>query len=384
MTEWRNLLATAVINVEDRFDKLKLRLSDRLGLNDPLMIMPYFGYGTTTTATIKGRVLENENILKATDNDTVWQNILNAYRQIESDEMPGATVQGTFAGQMITAVTDEEGYFALHFSLPQPLRTKSLWHDVSLTLLDAPVSYEGELRANGRILIPPAAASFGVISDIDDTVLQSSATNYLSAARLLLLHNARTRLPFAGVAAFYQALQKGSIADGYNPIFYVSSSPWNIFPLLTDFLEFQQIPSGPLFLKDYGLSREQLFTSGHKKHKLTQVDTIFSTYPQLPIVLIGDSGQKDPEIYTEVVRRYPGRVAAVYIRDVTPAERDAEVNKLFEETAAANVPMRLVADSHEAAQHAASLGLINDDALHLIAEEVAEEAQRTLTLEKLT
>ena len=71
-------------------------------------------------------------------------------------------------------------------------------------------------------------AVYGVISDIDDTVLQSKATSYLQAARLLFLENARTRLPFAGVAAFYQAMQKG-LGNQFNPIFYVSSSPWNVF-----------------------------------------------------------------------------------------------------------------------------------------------------------
>ncbi len=376
MAEWRKLVAGAVTDVENRFDQLVLRVSDRLGLDEPLMLRPFLGYGTTDTVTIKGRVLENDNILKATDRDGVWQNILNAYRQLESDEIPGATVQGVIGEVTATAVTNDEGYFDLHFTLPQPLDPHKLWHEVTLTLLDAPVSYEGEVVANGRILVPPANARFGVISDIDDTVLKSDATDYLSAARLLLLHNARTRLPFAGVAAFYQALQKGGSQQEDNPIFYVSSSPWNIFPLLTEFLEFQQIPLGPLFLKDYGISRDQLITSGHETHKLAQIETLFNTYPQLPFVLIGDSGQKDPEIYLEIVRRYPRRVRAIYIRDVTPMARDAQIDVLSQESEAAGVPLRLVADSYEAAQHAAAIGLIDGDTLPAIAQEVEEAARR--------
>ena len=61
------------------------------------MIQAYHGYGTAEFATIKGRVLENEGIQSATDNDSIWQNMLNAYRQIESDEVTGATVQGVFS-----------------------------------------------------------------------------------------------------------------------------------------------------------------------------------------------------------------------------------------------------------------------------------------------
>ncbi len=383
MSTWQNWISNTVTNVEDVFDEMILRVSDTLGLDEPLMIWPYFGFGTAEKVRIKGRVLENDNILKATDQDGVWDNILNAYRQLESDEIPGATVQGQFAGVTMTAVTDDEGFFDLEFDLPQRLHPDKLWHEVDLMLLDAPVSYDGEVRATGRVLVPPDQARFGVISDIDDTVLQSSATDYLSAARLLLLHNARTRLPFKGVAAFYQALQKGTEDGDYNPLLYVSSSPWNIFPLLTDFLDFQNIPLGPLFLKDYGISRDQLIFSGHGKHKLAQVDTIFSTFETLPFVLIGDSGQRDPEIYTEVIRRYPGRVRAIYIRDVTEDKRDKEVNDLFATAAELDVPMRLVADSYEAAEHAAANGLIKWEALARVAQDVEEDSQRPETLNQL-
>ena len=103
------------------------------------------------------------------------------------------------------------------------------------------------------MLTPPPDAAFGVISDIDDTVLVSHATSTLKAVLTAILNNAQTRSPFPGVPAFYRALQAGPGGDGYNPVFYVSSSPWNFYDLLTEFMAIHAMPAGPLFLRDYGL-----------------------------------------------------------------------------------------------------------------------------------
>jgi len=367
MTDWRSILAQTTTNVEDRFDKLKARLSQRLGLGEPLMIQAYHGYGTPQSVTIKGRVLENEGIREATDHDTIWQNMLNAYRQIESDEVPGATVQGVLYGQVVTAVSDEEGYFDLHFALDKPLPNNVPWHTVEMTLIDAPRKLDQPVSTSGQILVPPETAVFGVISDIDDTVLQTQATSYLQAARLLFLKNARTRLPFTGVAAFYHALQQG-INNQNNPIFYVSSSPWNVFTLLTDFFNHQNIPQGPLFLKDYGITPDQLFTSGHRKHKLEQIDKILKTYPNLPFILIGDSGQKDPEIYAEIAEIFPKQIKAIYIRDVSEDKRDREVETIAESLESLHIQMILAPDSLTAAAYAVQEGLISQDTLEQIAD----------------
>ena len=82
------------------------------------------------------------------------------------------------------------------------------------------------------MLTPPPSARFGVISDIDDTVLVSHVTSPFKMALVSLFGNAHTRSPFPGVAEFYQALQGGVGGAEQNPIFYVSSSPWNFYDLL--------------------------------------------------------------------------------------------------------------------------------------------------------
>lgn len=376
MTTWKDRVARLATRAEDNFDQLKARLSQRLGVGDPVQIQPYFGYGTRRRVTLLGRVLENEGVTPPKDADSIWRNALNMYRRLESDEIPNATVSGTLNGTTATAVTDEEGYFTLVFELPGPLPADTLWHPVALRLEEASVFQEEPVTATGKVLTPPETAVYGVISDVDDTVLQSSATDYLQAARLLFLHNARTRLPFSGVAALYRAFQAGASGAAGNPIFYVSSSPRNLFLLLVEFFQFQGIPLGPLFLKDYGLDRDQIFTSGHEDYKLAQIETILNTYPDLPFLLVGDSGQKDPEIYAEAVERYPERIRAVYVRDVTDPARDREVKAIAERVAAAGTPMLLAPDSQAVAVHAAELGLIDPEAVTAVAAAKAAESEQ--------
>lgn len=214
-----------------------------------------------------------------------------------------------------------------------------------------------------------------MISDIDDTVIQTEATSLLTMARIVFLSNAHSRLPFKGVSAFYRALQQGQHEQGYNPIFYVSSSPWNLYDLLIDFFTIQQIPLGPLFLQEYGLTTEQLFIASHEKHKLAQIETLLTTYPDLPFILIGDSGQKDPEIYREVVRRHPGRIQAIYIRDVMLEKREREVQMIAKEVGQTGVDMLLVGDTFTAALHAAEQGFITSNSLLDILEEREKDTQ---------
>ena len=88
--------------------------------------------------------------------------------------------------------------------------------------------------ATGRVLVPPSDAEFGVISDLDDTVIQSDVIRKLRMLVKLALSNAHTRKPFRGVAAFYRALHRGR-----NPFFYVSKSPHNLYSPLVEFLQHQ-------------------------------------------------------------------------------------------------------------------------------------------------
>ena len=352
--------------MEGWFDRLRFGLKLRKGLS-PVEILAYHGYGTRDTLFLKGRVLEMVGLVPPGAGDSRRRNLRNMARRFLSSEIPHARVcasLSTFRGaQEIEATADEEGFFDLRFELAEPLEGGGGWYPVEIELL-WPRPGEGDApRATGHVLVP-TCARFGVISDLDDTVVQSSATDLLQMARLILLGNAHTRLPFEGVADFYRALQRGRGEGEFNPIFYVSSSPWNLYDLLEDFLDVRGIPSGPLFLKDWSPTTLR----NHEKHKLGIIRTLLAAYPVLPFVLIGDSGERDPEIYRQVVHEHPGRIRAIYIRDVTREERDTEVHRIAAELRRLGVETMLTARTAEAAEHAAQQGLISPGALSISRE----------------
>lgn len=375
MANWKNKIIRLLNQTEERFDHLRFNFKQHFHLFRPFQILPYFGYGNPQFLYLKARVLEETRVSQAGEADTTWRNLTNMYRRFTSDELGGARVQARFQEVNLQVIADKEGFLEVQLAPTQPLDLSKIWHEIELELLEPRhLAQEQPARATGHVIIPPPTAEFGIVSDIDDTVVQTGATNLLTMARIMF-SNARSRLPFEGVSAFYRALQQGPNNEAHNPFFYVSSSPWNLYDLLIDFFTLQKIPLGPLFLQNYGLATEHFFTSGHEKHKLDQIETILSIYPDLPFILIGDSGQKDPEIYREVTRRHPGRIRAIYIRDVALKERDDELQVIAREIGGTGVEMLLVADTFTAALHASERGFIASNNLLDILAEKEKDAQ---------
>jgi phosphatidate phosphatase APP1 len=353
-----NLINRAFSEAEAAFDWVKYRLRKR---REPgrFHIQPYRGHGTADFLYLSGRVFEGAPVPAARDDDATIRNLWHTLRRLGSDEVPAARVRATAGGASCTALADDEGFFQIELAAPTRTGAGEVWREIQLELLDPLPPGERPVRETGLSIVPPLEARFGIISDIDDTVVETDVANFLRMLRLVMLTNAHTRLPFAGIAAFYRALHQGSAGRFTNPLFYVSSSPWNFYDLLTEVFEVHQIPAGPLFLKDYGLARDLLLSRGHMEHKLAAIEHIFETHPRLPFVFVGDSGQKDPEVYREAVRRFPGRVEAIYIRDVSSAVRDREVRAIAAEVGDLGVEMILVRDTVQAAEHAAARGLID-------------------------
>ncbi len=395
MSLWRETVAALGSRADRKIDRLTDKIEQRWPSDKPLQIVPYYGYGTTERLVLQGRILRGnfDSTVQRTDartdadEDTVWDNLHTMYHRFASDEMANVPVKALFQGQTVQAQSDREGYFELKVDAEQPLPTNQLWHKVPLVI---PADGVGDnqpgaakVTATGKVMVPPQTSKIGVISDIDDTVLQTNATNLLKMARVVFLNNAQTRLPFEGVAAFYAALQRGASGMEKNPLFYVSSSPWNLYDLLVDFMQIHGIPAGPLFLQDYGLEPGKLVTASHKAHKLAAIEQIFATYPRLPFILIGDSGQEDPEIYVDLLSRHAERIRAIYIRDVSTAAREQAMAELIAEAKAHNVEMLHVADTQAAANHAYAKGFIQGKELATVRANQQKDAAAPSDLEVL-
>ncbi len=368
MKRWIDAAVRAVANVEAAVDRVRYG-GDPASDARRARVVPFDGYGTREAVTIFARVLRNPPLGPATAEATLWQNLVATYRRFETDEVPGARIRIRVGSAEREAIADGEGHIVARLALDAPLPPGEHWHPVALTLLH-PIATDAPATAHGRVLVPAASAGFGVISDVDDTVVQTDVRQMVRMARTVIFGNARTRLPFPGVAAFYRALHLGSAGAGPNPLFYVSSSPWNLHDLLVEFLDLQGIPRGPLLLRDWGIESHELLPTSHGSHKQAAIRRILAEYPELPFILVGDSGQEDPEIYASVVRDHPRRILAIYIRDVTRDPlRTGAIRHLAAEVERADCQLVLTEDTVGAARHAAEHGWIDPAALREIAGE---------------
>ena len=377
MTDWQRRVAPLVRAIEKRFDTLKYRVYYALGGPGPIKIQPYRGYGTRRELHLRGRVLEDRDITPASETDSWWKNLVNMYKRLQSHEVPHARLVARFQDVKREVTADEEGMFEVRIELSQPIGGSDTWQSVTVELIE-PLSdrQKGPVQATGKVLVPPSDAPFGVISDIDDTVIQSDVSNFLRMISTVLLSNARTRLPLPGVAAFYRALHAGPTGGGKSPMFYVSNGLWNLYDLLEDFFRVNRIPGGPvLLLRNWGVYRDELLPTRQRGHKLGLIRSILDVYPELPFILIGDSSEADPEVYHSIVHRYGDRILAVYIRNVSrDPERPKAIRALAQEILDAGSELVLADDSLSMARHAAGHGWIREDTLTEIEAEQSRES----------
>lgn len=376
MSKWKDAFRKIAHSTESKFDELSNKLTYRFGMFDRIHAVVYHSYASEKVMYIRGRILEDKKIKEASNEDTLWKNLLNTYKRLESNEIPNALLEVSFGDIKVETKSDEEGYFAVDLVLPTPLTYNENGHRIRVKLLDFPtgslVNAEGD---EGRVFFPSTNAGFGIISDVDDTIMQTGATNLLKMAWATFMQNARTRIAFKGVSNFYKGLKQGKALNQSNPFFYVSSSPWNLFDLIRDFIDINDIPAGPLLLRDYGIDEHKLLVATHGQHKRQEINRLLETYPHLSFILIGDSGQEDTFIYHEVARDFPNRILAIYIRDAQVPSQEERVKEAIKKANSEGINMVLVPDSLVAARHAVSLGLMHVSHLEAIEQEIIDENQ---------
>jgi phosphatidate phosphatase APP1 len=373
-------LVRLAFHAEFHFDVWSRSFRTRLGLARPLRVLPYRGYGTHRQALIKARVIEERHVRPPSRRHTLLGSAIASWKRYMTTEIPHACVRVRWGERTWEGTTDEEGFLELW--VEPPAEAKAGWHDVELELLKP--ERHGAPSVCAPVLISGPGAEYGVISDIDDTVIVTEVTNRLKRLWALFLTEHRTRLPFEGVDAFYQALHEGQSGCASNPIFYVSSSPWNLYEHLDEYFGVHRIPSGPLLLRDWGLSRHGFAPGGGHGHKLDKIRGILQTFDSLPFILIGDSGQEDAEHYRTVVRENPGRIRCVYIRNVWHRPgREKELARIAGDIREAGSEMLAVDDTVSAARHAAQRGWIRGEEIAEVRAHQKEDTEARTLLDRL-
>lgn len=176
----------------------------------------------------------------------------------------------------------------------------------AVTRPDDPRSFDGTVH-----LIEKQGVS--IISDIDDTIKISNVPNRRALLANTFLHDFQA---VPGMAELYR-----QVAGRGGVFHYVSSSPWQLYSSLAGFLQSEGFPAGPFHLRNLpgrGTTLAELFASrGRNKRRV--IERLIRNFPQRKFILVGDSGEKDPVIYSKVARRFREQVLMICIRQVSSA-----------------------------------------------------------------
>ncbi|MDQ3002697.1 MAG: DUF2183 domain-containing protein [Fibrobacterota bacterium] len=360
--------------LEKGLDRAVHALRSKTGLHRRLLIDSYHGIGNRNVLVARGRVLAVRTLKSSEAGHSRWKNLRSNLTRFLSREIPYAGIVARFGNTEVRLTADQEGYFEARLEFPEGLPTDLERFPVELRV-ESPPTRE-PVRAIAEVSVPHPQVPFGIISDIDDTILHTGSLRLWEAAKVTLFRNAHTRLPLPGVTALFKGLH-GKSGAPHRPFFCVSSSPWNLHDLLSEFFVLRGFPGKPvLFLRDWGLSPEGLLPSSHRSHKLKALRQILDTTAPLPYILLGDSAQEDPEVYREIVEAYPGRILAAYIRNVNKdLKRPEAIRKLAIEVLEKGSTLILAQDSLAIAEHALTKGWIEESDVEAVRREVRQEGK---------
>ncbi|TRX88158.1 hypothetical protein FHL15_010956 [Xylaria flabelliformis] len=220
--------------------------------------------------------------------------------------------------QSRTVMTDDSGHFIVRAALDfVPTHVRVLANeDISCT---EPVQ-----------VIEPHGIS--LISDIDDTIKRSN----IALGAKEIFRNTFVRelkdLTISGVKEWYNGLHEMGVR-----IHYCSNSPWQLYPVLATYFKLAGLPPGSLHLKRYSGMLQGIFEPVAERKKGT-LEKIMNDFPDRKFLLVGDSGEADLEVYTELAIANPGRIKGIFIRDVTTPERPGYFDAAYDIGEGRHVP----------------------------------------------
>ena len=354
----------------------------------PVRIQPYFGYRNRERLFITVRALRARK--SEFDKRGKWRAMRTMMAQFASHEVSDLPVElevRSPAGQTHRhqGITDREGFVHFDIRLDGDWQYERFpqWETVTLHWTNG----AGAQCVDGHVLAPGSATGLAMISDIDDTIIETGITGNFRAVmrnwRRVLMEMPEERILVPGADMFYNALGgneglpegEGHAGDHQSasrrPFFYVSSSPWNLFSYLVTYMKGRGLPLGPIQLRDWGLNRETFASGSHGAHKRAAIEGILATYPEIKFALIGDDSQGDLTAFSAIAVDNPGRVRAVFIRKVGEA---LNAEELAAKTAleAAGIPLWLGEGYREGHKFLASIGLLDDGEAEKIVDTVGK------------
>lgn len=353
--------AKRVSDLEAKYSERRRKAHLEEGKLRGIRVLVHRGWVAGDQARVYARVVESPRLPEDASRIPYWDVLAANVRRHGVLSFPGVAVRARLGDATGDGVTDGQGYASIHIDVPG---LPPGWHEVEVTTHpDDPDS--GQFRGTDKVLKPDPAARFAVVSDIDDTILLTGLAEGMVALRRTLFRDAQTRRAVPGMASLYRGLERGTRGPDDPPpappaFFYLSTGSWAFYEMLTQFLQLHGYPRGPLFLTNWGPSDRYLRRSG-VEHKKLALARLREGYPDLPFVLLGDSGQKDPQIYLGFAQEHPGTVEAIVIIKAgdAAAERTDELHAAAEQWRSDGVPFYVANNAREAAVTLQNLGLVD-------------------------
>jgi phosphatidate phosphatase APP1 len=263
-----------------------LLLASRPAFAGPAVLL-YPALGRAQGVVLQGRVLKEA---PSAGSSVLSRNL----RRLTAPAWEGARVEVSFQGATATVTSGDEGHFEVNLPPPEGTRFSTGFGLAHAKAAGAEVAVGVEIVAEDT--------PFLVISDFDDTLAVSHVTQPAKLVESALLRDADSHEVVPGMADFYGCLR----APAAPAFALVSGSPVQYVPRVASFLGRHRFPPFGLYLRNLGPG-----TLSH--YKQPTLRRLLREFPQ-PVVLVGDSGEKDPEIYAQIREEFPGRVKAIYIR----------------------------------------------------------------------
>lgn len=314
----------------------------------------YHGYGHKNNLVVYGHVLAGKPVSQSKFTDNIFTNIIHLIRLFFVKPVPHVRLQLIWENQALFTTTEKDGFFKFEWKSSESVPAG--WHQIIIHLIDD----EGVIliTGEGKIFVPHST-QYGFISDIDDTVLISHSATTGRKLRVMFTKNPRSRKTFADVVKFYNLLALAHTdPETLNPFFYVSSSEWNLYDDLNEFFKFNDLPKGAFLLNQ--IKRwYQLFKTGATKHqgKLIRVKRILDAFPKQRFILLGDNSQSDTDIYVSLANKYPDKIVAIYIRNISP-KKEVYATNILASLEDKTIETCLFKHTDEAILHAKWIGLI--------------------------
>lgn len=293
--------------IGDSIHSYRERQAQKHGLEP--VIVPSVGYGTKNWVRILGRALYKtdlfEEFFDSVEKGDPTIEPVRGWRSFTSVAISHAPIDIHINNQHHRVHADRGGVVDVKLNITLEPGT----HQVTITT-------PGSQPAITSVYIVPEDQTIGIICDVDDTVMNTALPRPFVAAWNSFVLNEHARSATPGMAVMMDRLHR---AHPTAPFMYLSTGAWNVTPTLRRFLHRNGYPKGTFLLTDWGPTPDRWFRSG-SQHKVNTLKRLATEFPHIRWILIGDDGQRDPEIYNGFAVRYPHNVEAILIRNLTFGE----------------------------------------------------------------